>query len=73
LPRELDAAGTAASLGTSLRPCATINNAGHQKHLILAGPCALAALIGAASNVNGPVTMPLWSGGSYSSTLTFGA
>jgi hypothetical protein len=38
------------------------NARGIQKHLLIRGPEAAAAMIGAASNACGPVTMPLWDG-----------
>lgn len=49
-----------------------VNNTGHPKHLLLAGPQALAVLIGAASNGNGPTSMPFWNGSRYMSPLIIG-
>jgi hypothetical protein len=35
-------------------------------------PASLSALVGAAANANGPVTMPRWNGNAYRSEMTFG-
>lgn len=72
LPRQLDPAdvrGLARHVAATLRD---INNAGQEKHVLLAGPASLATLIGAGANGNGPVTMPLWNGQEYGSALVFG-
>jgi hypothetical protein len=46
-------------------------NSGQPKHLLLAGPASLSALVGAPANANGPVTLPLWNGNAYRSEMTF--
>jgi hypothetical protein len=43
-----------------------------EKHLLLAGPAALAVLVGAANNGNGPLTMPFWNGAAYISPIIIG-
>ena len=50
-----------------------LNNAGLRKHLLIKGPVAIAALLGAASNASGPVTMPFWDGSRYVSPITVGS
>jgi len=72
VPRELDAAGMrglARYVAAKLREVGCGNG---QMHLLLAGPCALAALVGAAANAAGPVIVPLWNGSSYGSAITLG-
>jgi hypothetical protein len=71
-PGELDAAGLrglARHIAATLRH---IGSTGVEKHLLLAGPCALAALVGAASNANGPTLVPFWNGRGYISPVTIG-
>jgi hypothetical protein len=72
LPRQLDAEGVRGlgrHIAVTLRQ---VNNVGQQKHLLLAGPAALAMVVGAGANGSGPVTMPLWNGTSYQSTVVVG-
>jgi hypothetical protein len=72
LPAELsdtELRGLARYVASALREvCAT----GAEKHLLLAGPTSLAALIGAGSNANGPLVVPFWNGLTFSSSLTVG-
>jgi hypothetical protein len=71
-PGELDAAGLrglARHIAATLRH---VHSTGAQKHLLLAGPCALAALVGAASNANGPTVVPFWNGRGYASPVAVG-
>lgn len=42
-----------------------LNNRGKEKHLLIRGPTSLAAMIGAASNACGLVTVPFWDGTHY--------
>lgn len=72
VPSELDAdgiRGLARHVAAALRDA---NGEGRPKHLILAGPAALAVLIGAGANAGGPVTAPLWDGSKYQSAIVFG-
>jgi hypothetical protein len=72
VPGELDGSalrGLARHTAAALR---NLQSAQRPKHLLLAGPCALAALVGAGANAGGPVTAPIWNGVSYGSTLVFG-
>lgn len=43
-----------------------------EKHLLIRGPVALAAMIGAASNACGSVVAPFWDGTQYVSPLEVG-
>jgi hypothetical protein len=49
-----------------------VGHDGFLRHLLLAGPVSLATLIGAASNANGPVIVPLWNGNGYGSPIIIG-
>jgi len=72
VPRQLDAAGVrglARHVGEKIR---TVGIDGYPRHLLLAGPVSLATFIGAASNANGPVVVPLWDGCRYTSSVTIG-
>jgi hypothetical protein len=71
-PGELDAAGIrglARCVAAALRDG---NTGGNEKHLLLAGPCALGALIGAGANAAGAITAPLWNGSGYAAAVVFG-
>jgi hypothetical protein len=54
--------GLARSVAGELR---RLNGSTSEKHLLLAGPTALATLVGAGSNANLPVEVPLWDGKRY--------
>jgi hypothetical protein len=72
VPGQLDAAGVrglARHVGEKIR---TVGTDGYPRHLLLAGPVSLATFIGAASNANGPVIVPLWDGSRYTSSVTIG-
>jgi hypothetical protein len=72
VPGELDATGLrglARHVAAQLR---AVNVDGVEKHLLVAGPAALALLVGASSNANGPTTMPFWDGRRYVSPITVG-
>jgi hypothetical protein len=71
-PGELDAAGIR---GLARYVAAVLRNGnagGDEKHLLLAGPCALGALIGAGANAAGAITAPLWNGSKYADAMVFG-
>lgn len=71
-PGELDASalrGLARHVAAQLR---SVNSDGFAKHLLMAGPCALATLVGAGSNANGPAIVPFWNGHDYVSPLAIG-
>ncbi len=71
-PGELDASGlrgVARHVAAALRE---VGSTGIEKHLLLAGPCALATLIGASSNASGPTRVPFWNGRGYVSPVTVG-
>lgn len=71
-PGELDASGIRA-LARQTSSALRANNATRgETHLLVAGPAALAALVGAGANAAGPVTMPFWNGGAFVSPLRFG-
>jgi hypothetical protein len=72
VPRELDAAGIRGLARYVAAKLRDVGRGNEQRHLLLAGPCALAALVGAAANAAGPVTVPFWNGSSYVSTITLG-
>jgi len=72
VPGELDASGLrglARHVAAQLR---ATNAEGVEKHLLMAGPAALALLVGASSNANGPTTMPFWDGRGYVSPIVIG-
>lgn len=48
------------------------NERNTNKHLLVLGPTSLVAMIGAASNACGPVTIPFWNGSRYVSPTTMG-
>ena len=56
IPAELDATGIRALAQHIAATLRNSNNSGQPKHLLLAGPASLSALVGAAANANGPVT-----------------
>jgi hypothetical protein len=43
------------------------------RHLLIAGPVSLAALVGTKWNANGPIRVPLWNGRAYGSEVTVGS
>jgi hypothetical protein len=67
IPGELDATGIRALARHIAATLRDINNSGQPKHLLLAAPASLGALVGAAAKANGPVTMPLWNGNAHRS------
>jgi hypothetical protein len=72
VPGQLDAdglRGLAREITGTLRE---VCDDGADKHLLLAGPVALAVLVGAANNGNGTLTMPLWNGAEYVSPIVIG-
>jgi predicted nucleic acid-binding protein len=50
----------------------TLNANGSPTHLLLAGPAALAVMVGAASNGNGPLIMPFWGREGYLTPIRVG-
>ena len=71
-PGELDAAGVRGLARHVAAKIGDLNSAGYETHLLLAGPCALAILVGAAANALGPITTPFWDGSAYVSPITVG-
>jgi hypothetical protein len=72
VPGQLDAdgiRGLAREITGKLREAC---DNGADKHLLLAGPAALAVLVGAANNGNGTLTMPFWNGSTYVSPIVIG-
>jgi len=72
MPGELDAPSIRALARHTASALRASNAAGHETHLLLAGPAALAALVGTSANAAGPVTMPFWNGSAYVSPVVLG-
>jgi hypothetical protein len=71
-PGELDAAGVRGLARHVAAKIRGVPGDGNERHLLLAGPVSLATFIGAGSNGNGPVVVPLWTGTHYESSITIG-
>ena len=72
VPGLLDADGIRGLARHVASKVRSVHGDGIERHLLLAGPVSLATLIGAASNGNGPVVAPLWTGTHYESSVTVG-
>jgi hypothetical protein len=72
VPGVLDAAGVRGLARHVASKVRSVHGDGIERHLLLAGPVSLATLVGAASNGNGPVVVPLWTGTHYESAVTVG-
>jgi hypothetical protein len=72
VPGELDAPGVRGLARYVAEQLRAVNADGADKHLLMAGPCVLAALVGAASNANGPTVVPFWNGREYVSPIRVG-
>lgn len=69
IPGTLDHAQMRAAARESAGLLRDLNGRGLVKHLLIKGPVALAAMMGAASNASGPVTVPFWDGTRYVSPI----
>jgi hypothetical protein len=72
LPGEFDAAGIRGLARHTAPKLREVGQESTRPHFLMAGPNALAALIGAGSNANGPLVMPFWNGTAYVSPLVVG-
>lgn len=69
-PGLLDAPQIRAMARKAARCLQDLNDRGLHKHLLIKGPVAMAAMLGAASNASGAVTLPFWDGKRYVSHIT---